>query len=142
MERDAALEKLRTARVGRLATITPEGRPHVVPFVFSLVETDGRAIVFWAVDRKPKRTERIRRLDNIRANASVELVVDGYHEDWSRLWWVRASGTARVVDDEAERRTALDSLAEKYEAYRAEPPSGAVIAIDLETITGWSATST
>ena len=142
MERDEALGRLRAARVGRLATITAEGRPHVVPFVFALVETAERRIVYWAVDRKPKRTERIRRLDNIRANPSVEFVVDGYDEHWSELWWVRASGIARVVDDEAERRTALGALAEKYEPYRAEPPPGPVVAIDLRTITGWAAAST
>jgi PPOX class probable F420-dependent enzyme len=141
MERDEALGKLRTARVGRLATVTPEGRPHVVPFVFALVMTAEGPTVYWAVDRKPKRTERIRRLDNIRANPSVELVVDGYEEEWSELWWVRASGEARVVQHGAERWIALEALAEKYEPYRAEPPAGPVVAIDVRTITGWAATS-
>jgi PPOX class probable F420-dependent enzyme len=138
MERDETLARLRDARIGHLATVTPEGRPHVVPFVFALVEANDRSIVYWAVDRKPKRTGRLRRLENLRANPAVELVVDGYEEDWTLLWWVRAGGTARIVEDEAERTAALAALAEKYEPYRAEPPLGPVVAIDVLTITGWT----
>jgi len=137
MERDEATARLRSARVGRLATVTPEGRPHVVPFVFALVEEGERLRVYWAVDRKPKRTERIRRLVNLEANPAAELVVDGYEEDWDRLWWVRAWGTGRVVDAPAERRLALDALAAKYPRYAAEPPLGPVVAIDVERVAGW-----
>lgn len=139
MERREALARLRAAPVGRLATVTPDGRPHVVPFVFALVE-DGRALrVYWAVDRKPKRSSRLRRLENLEANPHAELVVDGYDEDWDRLWWVRASGTGRVVDSPAERDLALSALAAKYPRYAVEPPEGPVVAIDIERITGWQA---
>lgn len=138
MNRDEALERLRAARIGRLATVTPELRPHVVPFVFAIVEDASGAHAYWAVDEKPKRSARIRRIVNIEQNAAVELVVDGYDEDWRRLWWVRASGTGRVVEGEHERVAALDALQEKYPQY-ATPPTGPVVAIDVETITGWEA---
>src|SRR5207244_1306082 len=78
--------------VGILATVRPDGSPHVVPFVFAI---SGRTL-YWAVDRKPKRTEALQRLSNISANPGVEVLVHRYEEDWSRLWWVRATGTART----------------------------------------------
>lgn len=138
MDRDDALEHLRTARVGRIATVTPEGRPHVVPFVFALVEAGEGPRVYWVVDRKPKRSERVQRLRNIERHPAVEVVVDGYDEDWDALWWVRASGTGRVVETEDERAEAMQRLRAKYPQYAAAPPTGAVVAIDIERIAGWS----
>ena len=116
MDQKEAIARLRSARVGRLATVTVDARPHVVPFVFALVERDRDVLAYWAVDRKPKRTERLQRLRNLERNPAAEFVVDGYDEDWRALWWVRASGIARVLDDAyGERAAALDALASKYE---------------------------
>jgi len=28
----------------------------------------------------------------------VTLLVDHYHADWERLWWVRADGVASIVE--------------------------------------------
>jgi PPOX class probable F420-dependent enzyme len=138
MDRHEALARLREGRVGRLATVTPDGRPHVVPFVFALIE-DGEGLrVAWAVDRKLKRNVRIRRLENLSANPLAELVVDGYEEDWTRLWWVRAGGHARILTEGPERERALEALAEKYSAYRDEPPDGPVVVIDVDRISSWS----
>jgi PPOX class probable F420-dependent enzyme len=135
MERGEALRRLAAARVGRLATADASGRPHVVPLVFAV---DGDDTILWAVDHKPKRSRELRRLANIAANPLVELVVDGYDEDWTALWWVRAAGTARVVDGtQAER--AKDVLAAKYPQYRDRPPAGPFVAIAIERLTGWTA---
>ena len=139
MQRMEAIARLRSARVGRLATITPEARPHVVPFVFALVERDRDVIAYWVVDRKPKRSQRLQRLRNLDGNPATEFVVDAYDEDWGALWWVRASGTSRVVDDASEERAALEALAAKYPPYAGDPPVGPVVAIEIETISGWEA---
>lgn len=125
-------ERVASARVGRLATVTTGGRPHVVPCCFALV---GDA-VYSAVDAKPKSTLALRRLENIRAHPTTSLLVDHYGEDWSELWWVRVDGHARIVDGGPERHAALEQLSEKYEQYRHEAPPGPVIAID---VTGWRA---
>jgi PPOX class probable F420-dependent enzyme len=139
MERGEAIARLRSARVGRLATVTPDAHPHVVPFVFAIVERDLDVVAYWAVDRKPKRAERLQRLRNLERNPAAEFVVDGYDEDWRALWWVRASGTGRVVDDASrERVTAIDALAAKYRQYASDPPAGPVVAIDIDRISGWS----
>jgi PPOX class probable F420-dependent enzyme len=141
VDRDEALERLRSARVGRIATVTPGERPHVVPLVFAVDDADAGQRAYWVVDAKPKRTERLRRMRNLETNAAVEVVVDGYDEDWRSLWWVRASGTGRVVVDQEERARALALLREKYPQYVAEPPTGPVVAIDIERISGWSASN-
>ena len=76
---------------------------------------------------------------NIAENPAVEFLVDGYAEDWERLWWVRSSGTARVVTSDPERHDALLALEEKYPQYAIDPPAGPVVAIDITTINGWKA---
>ncbi len=139
METDEAWARVRTARVGRMATVSPSNRPHVVPFVFALVEHAGAQVVYWAVDHKPKRSVDLERVRNLEANPAVEFVVDSYEEDWQRLWWVRCSGTARVVADDEERGDALHALDTKYPQYRNDPPDGPVIAIEIEAIRGWRA---
>jgi PPOX class probable F420-dependent enzyme len=130
-----AWERLRSARVGRLATADRDGIPHVVPFVFAV---DGRTI-YWAVDAKPKRSPELKRLSNIRANPNVELVVDSYEEDWQELWWIRAKGTARVLDPGNEWDLGVLLLSEKYEQYRMDAPAGPVVAIDVTQVVSWEA---
>jgi PPOX class probable F420-dependent enzyme len=140
VDREEAIARLRAARVGRLATVTPQSRPHVVPFVFAILEDGDSLRAYWAVDRKPKRSSRVQRLRNIERNPAAEIVVDGYDEDWRRLWWVRAAGTGRVVDSLAEREAALAALRAKFPQYVVVSPSGPVVAIDIERVTGWEGT--
>ena len=127
--------RLTTARVARLATTDPDGRPHLVPIVFAL---DGDTL-YSAVDRKRKRSSKLRRIENARARPDVTILVDHYDEDWSGLWWIRLRGRARVLDDGDERERALALLAAKYPQYRTEPPDGPVLAVDVTEIRDWSA---
>jgi PPOX class probable F420-dependent enzyme len=130
---DEARERFAAARVARLATVAPDGAPHLVPIVFALLgET-----VYSVVDEKPKRTTELKRLANVRANPEVTLLADHYEEDWERLWWVRADGTARVLDaDEPEARRATEALSNRYPQQR---PAGRVLAVDVNHWTGWTA---
>jgi PPOX class probable F420-dependent enzyme len=130
---EQARERFAAARVAHLATVSADGALHLVPIVFVLLgET-----VYSVVDEKPKRTTELLRLQNVRANPRVALLVDHYEEDWRRLWWVRADGTARVLEPaEPEARSALEALAERYPQQR---PAGAVLAVDVERWRGWSA---
>jgi PPOX class probable F420-dependent enzyme len=127
--------RLTAARVARLATTDPDGRPHLVPIVFAL---DGDTL-YSAVDRKPKRSTTLRRIENARARPDVTVLVDHYDDDWSRLWWVRLRGRARVLDDGDEHDRALELLAAKYAQYRDEPPVGPVLAVDVVETRAWSA---
>ncbi len=125
-----AEERVAAARVGRLATVTADGRPHVVAVCFALA--GGR--IFTAVDAKPKSTRALRRLENVRATGRASLLVDHYEEDWSKLWWVRVDCRAEVL---SESVAAIDALAAKYEQYRAEPPAGPLIALTPEAWRTW-----
>ena len=126
-------ERLSSARVARLATTDPDGRPHLVPIVFAV---DGDTL-YSAVDRKPKRSKTLRRIENARARPDVTILVDHYDEDWGRLWWIRLRGRARVLDDGYERDRALELLRDKYPQYRAEPPDGPVLAVDVTETRDW-----
>jgi PPOX class probable F420-dependent enzyme len=133
----AARRRFAAEGVARLATVGADGRPHLVPVVFAL---DGDTLYTAVDDVKPKATQRLRRLRNIAAHPAVALLADHYDDDWSALWWVRADGTARILepaDAEAGRARAL--LADRYEQYRAAPPPGPVIAVAVERWTGWAA---
>jgi PPOX class probable F420-dependent enzyme len=134
---DEVIERASAARVGRIATVRPDGTPHVVPFVFALLEVEAAVRLYWAVDRKPKRSSALQRIENIRVNPAVEVVVDEYDDDWDRLWWVRLTGTGRVVSSAGERAVALEALAAKYPRYASEPPDGDVVAIDVRSVTSW-----
>jgi PPOX class probable F420-dependent enzyme len=133
---EQARDHFGTARVARLATLTASGRPHLVPLVFAIA---GQT-VFSAVDAKPKRSTELRRLANVAANPHVTLLADHYDEDWTRLWWVRADGTGRVLTPGSwEAQHAIALLVERYRQYLQTPPAGAVLAIDVEHWVGWAA---
>lgn len=131
-----ALDVLRTARVGRLATADAGGQPLVLPVCYAF---DGEH-VYSAVDAKPKRTRDLRRLRNVRDNPRVSLVIDDYDEDWTRLYWVIVEGAADVLDGGAPFTRAIDRLLEKYPQYRAmqlDRDAGAVVRIRPVRILTW-----
>jgi PPOX class probable F420-dependent enzyme len=120
--------------VARLATVRPDGRPHVVPCVFVLVgET-----IYTAVDVKPKRSTRLQRVANLRAEPRCALLVDHYERDWSRLWWVRADGRAEVVEQPPPDHPGISALVARFPQYREEPPSGPLLVVNVDHWTGWS----
>jgi PPOX class probable F420-dependent enzyme len=146
--------------VARLATAGADGRPHLVPVTFAVIPVDADgdpgaqdgagtsaptggdgSVVVFAVDGKPKRSTRLRRLANIAANPHVAFLTDRYHADWAALWWVRADALARIVPDpaDARHRRAVNALIEKYPQYRLEPPTGPVVWSAVTRWSGWSA---
>jgi PPOX class probable F420-dependent enzyme len=131
--------RLAAARVAHLATTSAAGQPHVVPCCFVLHCDEMRGdVLYSAVDAKPKSTQRLKRIVDIEANPHASLVVDHYEEDWTRLWWVRVDGTARIVAHPAEHEAGLDLLAAKYAQYRATRPPGPVIALDVRSWKAWA----
>ena len=107
---------LQKQRIGHLATVDAQGRPVVVPFCFAY---DGKAF-YSSLDEKPKRVapENLRRVQNIRANPQVALVLDRYEEDWSRLRFVLIRGRARILRSGKEHDRAVTLLRKKYLQYR------------------------
>jgi PPOX class probable F420-dependent enzyme len=137
MEVGEARERMTCARVARLATVGPEGAPHLVPICFA-VESD---TIYNAVDHKAKRGTRLRRLSNVAANARACVLADHYDDaDWSALWWARADGSARVLaPGSPEARRAVTLLCARYAPYRETPPAGPVLALDVQRWSGWRA---
>ena len=126
-------ERFATARVARLATVSGVGSPHIVPITFVLVGS----VIISSVDAKPKSTTSLRRLDNIAANAFVSVLVDEYDDDWTRLWWARADGWARILP--AEDVPEFGALVARYPQYAENRPSGPVIVVAVDHWSGWSA---
>jgi PPOX class probable F420-dependent enzyme len=129
-----ARQRLATARVARLATVSAAGQPHLVPVTFAL--DDGT--IYTAIDHKPKTTTRLRRLANIAGNPRVAVLADHYTDDWTQLWWSRADGHATVLTGPAATAAPIALLTARYPQYRSTPPTGPVIAITVTTWTAWS----
>lgn len=130
---DQARERFAASRVARLATVSEDGVPHLVPIVFALADT----VIYTSVDAKPKTTTSLRRLRNVAANPAVAVLADHYADDWTQLWWVRADGAARIAET-AEARIGIEHLTLRYSQYTSAPPPGPVLAIDIRRWSGWS----
>lgn len=115
---------LRGERVARLATVGPDGTPHLVPVCYEAVSNaEGALALYIALDEKPKRVApgELRRVRNLTANPAVALLIDRYDDgDWGRLAFLRIDGQATILEREApEHAPALAALRAKYPQYRA-----------------------
>lgn len=127
---------VRDARVGRLATVDEQGRPHVVPVCFAYID----GVAYSALDAKPKRVpaERLRRVRNLMANPDAQLLIDRYEEDWSRLAYVQLRGRAGLLYPGPEHAAALAALRAKYAQYADMPMEDALmIRLTVEDYAAW-----
>jgi coenzyme F420-0:L-glutamate ligase / coenzyme F420-1:gamma-L-glutamate ligase len=127
-----------THRVARLATVGATGQPLVLPICYML---DGETL-YSPTDAKPKRVpvQRLKRLQNIRENPRVALVIDDYSEDWTRLSYVLLHGSAEVVSEGPEFERAIAGLRAKYPPYRDMPiQDNPMIAVHLTRVLSWGA---
>ncbi len=135
MDPGEARTRFSAARVLHLATADAAGVPHLVPCTFAIDES-GRIVI--GVDNKPKTTRNLRRLRNIEQNPRVSLLADEYDEDWNRLWWARADGTAAIEHDGAEHDAHWRQLRGRYPQYDGQVLGGPVIAVTADTWSGWA----
>jgi PPOX class probable F420-dependent enzyme len=122
------------ARVGHLATVRPDGAPHVVPVTFAL----SGSVLVTAVDAKAKQSTNLQRLRNLAANPAASLLVDHFDEDWAQLWWIRVDALAEIAEGPA-RSDGIDALTEKYPQYRTAPPDGPLLVLRPTQWVFWSA---
>ena len=122
-----------------LATVGPDGAPHVVPVVFAVHDDGEKTTVYTAVDAKRKSTQRLRRLANIEGNPRVSMLVDNYDEDWTQLWWVRADGLAEIHPSGEEMATGYALLRRKYVQYQRLALDGPVVAVTVQRWSSWQA---
>lgn len=127
-------------RVARMATTDKSGRPLVVPICYAY---DGRCF-YTPIDKKPKRLSArgLKRVINLSENPKVSVVIDEYHEDWTRLCYVIIHGRAELLEGGEEYLNSLRLLCEKYPQYKNMDLSQLnlpVIKIIPDRITSWGA---
>ncbi|MGH8925934.1 MAG: TIGR03668 family PPOX class F420-dependent oxidoreductase [Acidimicrobiia bacterium] len=131
---DEGRRLLNLARVATLASINPDGAPHLVPIVYAVI---GDRLVT-AVDQKPKRDLNLARLRNIRRDPRVSVLAHHYAEGWRHLWWVRVDGTATILSEDAD---AVAALKARYPQYGEYDVVGPVISVAMDDIRVWTADS-
>lgn len=131
--------------VARLTTLDPDGAPRSVPIVFARV---GEAL--WSpIDGKPKRSNELARVRDVRRDPRVTLLLDHYGEDWRELWWLRVAARAEVLVAGGEGGCAPDEVAavgarlrRKYPQYGETPlfeGAPTLIRFSPEHTTSWMA---
>ncbi|HEV8516703.1 MAG TPA: TIGR03668 family PPOX class F420-dependent oxidoreductase [Candidatus Limnocylindrales bacterium] len=139
---------LADARRATLATTTPEGRPRLVPICFVVGDAPdraGRPLLYSPLDEKPKRTDdphRLARVQDILVLPEASILVDRWSEDWSHLAWLRAEGTAELLEPQPHERdehaAAVKALRAKYPQYREQAiDDRPIIRIALNRIVSW-----
>ena len=130
-----ARTRLERADHGILSTLHPTRGIDSVPVCFVV---DGDLIAIPIDTIKPKRSTRLGRLRNLEADPRATLLVEYWDfDDWSALWWVRASLVLTEIDTE----TAADltrRLTEKHPQY-ADGGIESVIPLRIVDLVGWSA---
>lgn len=103
--------------VARMATLMPDGSPHIVPICFTVCQGE----VYSALDEKPKSRpgEELRRVRNMVRDPRVTVLADQYADDWEQLAYVMLRGEAELVRPlQSGHRDAVRALREKYPQYR------------------------
>jgi nitroimidazol reductase NimA-like FMN-containing flavoprotein (pyridoxamine 5'-phosphate oxidase superfamily) len=99
---------IRDARICRVATISPNGTPHVAPLCHVYVGNDTAYINPSAGGRTTA---------NIKRNDAVALLVDSYYEDWNRLRGYILKGRGEVVTSGEELKKIPKEFHAKYRQY-------------------------
>ena len=120
---------------GVLSTLHPERGIDSVPVCFVL---DGDLVAIPIDTIKPKRSTRLGRLRNLEGDPRATLLVEHWNfDDWSKLWWVRASLLLTDVD-----RQTLSELTQRLAAKHPQYAEGgieSVIPLRIVDLVGWSA---
>jgi nitroimidazol reductase NimA-like FMN-containing flavoprotein (pyridoxamine 5'-phosphate oxidase superfamily) len=110
--RGAVAEFVAAQRVGYLATVYPDGGPHVVP-ISTVLDLD--RLVF-ASDAETQKVL------NLREYPRAAVAYDEYHEDWSQLKQVVAHGRAMILDRGLEFERDRQLLYDAFPQYEQESP--------------------
>jgi PPOX class probable F420-dependent enzyme len=128
---DAALELIASPAVATVATLDPDGTPHLSAAWIRLEE--GEIVIGTLQDQ--------RKLQNLRRDSRVALTIQGERiNDWGLREYLVLNGSARITDGGAAEL--LQRLARTYIApdvvfpAMPDPPRGFVIRIRVERISG------
>ncbi|MGH7355185.1 MAG: pyridoxamine 5'-phosphate oxidase family protein [Candidatus Rokuibacteriota bacterium] len=127
----AVAEFVARERVCRVATSGVAAMPHVVPVCHVL---HGGRIYIGSGDTG-------RKVENIRENPQVTVVVDVYSDHWPTLRGVMVQGRARLIERGSRFRRIRDLLYAKYPQYRREaalsPSDSVIVEITPARVFSW-----
>jgi PPOX class probable F420-dependent enzyme len=127
-------ELIANQRVAHLAFLDEAARPRVLPVTFALAGDSAWS----AIDAKPKRSAEPARVRWLRRRPEAALCVDVYDDDWTRLAWVQLLGRVEVLELD-DGVAGLEALTAKYPQYRAQPPPGPLLRLEVERALSWRA---
>jgi nitroimidazol reductase NimA-like FMN-containing flavoprotein (pyridoxamine 5'-phosphate oxidase superfamily) len=126
----AETEFVERQRVGHLATVYPDGSPHVVPISPVL-----------DLDRLVFASEFNQKVANIQGNPAVAIAFDHYTEVWNDLQGVVVHGEAYLVDTGFEFRRDRDLLYAKFAQYETDAPieegSSTIVEVRIDRVVSW-----
>jgi len=114
------LSYIHKARVAKLATTNEDSSIQLVPVVFA---NSGERIYF-VVDLKKKKSDRLTRIRNISRTCKASLLIDHYSEKWEDLSYLLLYCQATVIgpgENPKEKYLAAKKLKEKYPQYSEGP---------------------
>jgi PPOX class probable F420-dependent enzyme len=118
---------LKVARVGRVASVTEKGRPHVVPVTYAY--SSGQIYV---------GTETKRRwVKNVIRSPQVSIAVDEYSDEWTKIKGCVVSGDARVITTGPEYQRSIELLCDKYPMEKEFGIHDAVVVVNIKRIACW-----
>ena len=134
---------LNTSHVGRLGTVTRDGRPMIKPLNFAY--RDGR--IYFHTAREGEKIDDIKRDNRVCFEVDLPIAyIDGDENPCNAKYLYRSviiKGRAVIVEDKAEKVLALGYLMEKYQpecGYGAFPEEKlnitGIVRIDIEEMTG------
>jgi PPOX class probable F420-dependent enzyme len=133
-----------SARTATLATISPDGRPRLVPicFVVGAADPDNRSHLYSPLDDKPKVAtdpHGLARVRDLLARPDATLLVDRWSEHWDRLGWVRLDVRGALIEPSTDEHvTAVAALRAKYPQYAAHRLEGRpILRFSVERIVAW-----
>jgi PPOX class probable F420-dependent enzyme len=120
-----------------LATTHVDRGADLVPVCFV---TDGEFVAVPVDTVKPKASTDLQRLRNLDADPRATILCDHWdNDDWTQLWWVRA--TLIRTDTDADLPGPWEApLRAKYHQYAGQS-FAAIIVFRITDISGWAATS-
>ena len=138
---------LESRRTATLATLSPGGRPRLVPICFILADSlHSPETLYSPLDEKPKGVADVRQLARVRDiqhRPEVSLLFEHWSEDWAELAWLRTQGSAELLephDDALALLEAVDALRAKYPQYQDQRIDVLpMIRIALDAVRSWSA---
>lgn len=122
-------EFLRSCKIARLATISPDGSPHVIPLWYLYIENR----IYMATDKDSKKVR------NIQRNPKVAVLFDAYEEEekfGQSSWDIKGlmiPGTAEIIESGKMYNKFFELLPLKYPVYHEEPwEKGEAVVIEVK----------